>query len=293
MAVANVSVKQRYQADGVLRSFAIPFAFIPGNGSSVTKVYKVTYDAQLVATETPMTEGALNDYVLDPAYNPATGIDNQNVIFNVAPAATAQVLVLRVLPLTQLLSFLNTGPTFYKTVEQGFDILTQVAQQLDEKIQRAPKFRVSGTSNDLPLPDPQIGGPYVWIINTDGEIEFVLPEDVSLQAAFAGQDEFNVTLNTISQILTGYAFNGTKYSSVTIEFEVQQSGQGVFTNGKFRLQYNAGAWQKVGQTEDDNGTPMGVTFGIQQTGTVVQLLANETGVGDAKVKLKRMFFLAS
>lgn len=290
MSVANVAVKQRYQGDGVTTSFAIPFAFIPGNGSTVTKVYKITYDSQLKATETLQVLGSNNDYTLAPDYNASTGIDNSNVVFNIAPTALTQVLVIRALDLKQALSLMNTGPTFYKTVENGLDILTFIAQQLDEKIQRAPKFRVSGVSNDLALPDPQVGSIYLWVIDVDGKIQFLAPSDAGLQIAFSGQDPFTVPMNSISMILAGYAFDGTKFSSVVIEYEVQQ-GATVFTNGVFQLQCLNGTWQKVDRGQWDNGTPMGVNFAIQQTLTVVQLLANETGVGDAKLKLKRLYFL--
>jgi hypothetical protein len=294
VSVSNVAVKQRYIANGVTTSFAIPFAFIAGNGSASTKVYKISFDAEGKATETLQTEGALNDYTLSPVYNAGTGIDNSNVIFNTAPAVGLDILVIRSLPLTQLTSFLSTGPTFYKSIENVADILTFLIQQLDEKLQRAPKWRMSADYNNVPIPDIPTDGPRIWGINEDGDIEFYLPGDLEFAIAFNGYTKFAVPLNAVGQIMTGFSYDGTIYSSIIFEYEVQQ-GTTVFTNGSFQLQYLQdgspnGTWQVVKRGEYDNGTPMGITFPIQQTLKVVQLLATETGVGDAIVKLKRMVF---
>jgi hypothetical protein len=276
-----------------MTSFAIPFAFIPGNGASVTQVYLITYDSQGVATETLQTLGTSQDYYLDPPYNSATGIDNVNVIFNTAPPVNTQTLVIRQMSLTQMTSFLNSGPTFLKSIENVADVATFLIQQLQEQITRTPKFRLSGTDDNVALPDvPTNSSVMLWSFDVDGKVKFLSPSDVSFQAAFSDQLPFSVPMNSASQILTGYSFDGAKYSSVVIEYEVQQ-GTTVFTNGAFQLQCRNGTWQKVDRSQYDNGTPMGVTFGIQQTSTVVQLLANETGVGDAVVKLRKMYFLAA
>lgn len=291
MSVSNVTVKQRYSNDGIKTSFAIPFAFIPGNGAAVTDVYVITYDTNGVPTETLKIIGTSQDYYLDPPYNASTGADNVNVIFNSPPPANSQTLVVRQMSLVQMTSFLSSGPTFLKSIENVADVATFLIQQLQEQITRTPKFRISGINDNVMLPDVPTGAVKIVTFDINGNFVYLSPSDVGFQAAFDEQVKFSVPMNSASMLLTGYAFDSAKYSSVIIEFEVSQ-GTTVFTNGSFQLQCLNGTWQRVPRGAYDNGTPMGVTFAIQQTSTVVQLLANETGVGDAIVKLRKMYFLA-
>lgn len=94
--------------------------------------------------------------------------------------------------------------------------------------------------------------------------------------------------------LVGQAFDGTKISSVVFEFEITR-GAIIFANGRFSMQYKSGAWKWIDLGYgDEDGTPHGITFTIEQTGTIGQLkAAASSGPGDVKIKLKRKSFNAN
>ncbi len=51
MSVSNTTINLPYACDGITVSFAISFAFIAGNGSASTPVYKITDFTFTSATE--------------------------------------------------------------------------------------------------------------------------------------------------------------------------------------------------------------------------------------------------
>lgn len=139
MSVANTAVKALYQGNGSNDTFAIPFAYIAVEASTVVKVYKVDVDG----VKTLQTEGALQDYILDPPYNATTNpAGPANVIFNTAPAADVKVLVTRTMLLRQVVAFSNIGRIPGESVEQGLDRLCYLIQQLNDKLGRTLEFNI-------------------------------------------------------------------------------------------------------------------------------------------------------
>lgn len=139
MSVANTAVKALYQGNGSNDTFAIPFAYIAVEASTVVKVYKVDVDG----VKTLQTEGALQDYILDPPYNATTNpAGPANVIFNTPPAADVKVLVTRSMLLRQVVAFSNIGRIPGESVEQGLDRLCYMIQQLNDKLGRTLEFNI-------------------------------------------------------------------------------------------------------------------------------------------------------
>lgn len=156
MAVSNQTVKQAYVGTGVLTTFAIPFAYIPQYASEDVKVYKLNTLTGLI---TLMTEGALQDYTLTPPYNAVSNpAGPTDVVFNVAPLVTDKVLVTRLLPLTQIVNYINTGKFVAKSHEMGMDRMTFMIQQIADALGRASQISIvdelGGFDTTIPpLPD--------------------------------------------------------------------------------------------------------------------------------------------
>ena len=76
----------------------------------------------------------------------------------------------------------------------------------------------------------------------------------------------------------------------TITFSAALPLYSVFGNGMFRLQFINGVWTIISRTQYDNGTPIGVTWSVSQSGSIGTLQAAETGVGNGTIKTKRHLF---
>lgn len=166
MSLSDLDVKAIYNANGVTTAFAIPFVHI-FNDSAETIVYVFDPAADPVVHDLQV-EGALQDYTLTGASPPGTPFDT-HVTFNVAPASGLQVMVVRKIDLTQPEDLNATSTVNLATIERMGDRITAIAQQLDEMIKRAPKFRQSYTTvTDPLLPVPAAGLFLKWNADEDG-----------------------------------------------------------------------------------------------------------------------------
>jgi hypothetical protein len=92
-------------------------------------------------------------------YN-VTGTGNENggaVVYDVAPATGIQVIIARLLPLTQDLDVLNQGGFYPESVEQEFDISEMQIQQLQEQLNRSVKGPMTEQWPLLPPPPDRRG----------------------------------------------------------------------------------------------------------------------------------------
>jgi len=137
MSVSNTVVKQMYNGNGSTTNFAIPFAYIPDEASAQVKVYTIVSSTGVA---TLRTEGAMQDYTLTPAYDAVTNPNGPTtVVFNTAPTALQKVLVIRSVPLTQVIEYIANASSFRADdVEEGMDRLALMIQQLAEVLGRVP-----------------------------------------------------------------------------------------------------------------------------------------------------------
>lgn len=101
--------------------------------------------------------------------------------------------------------------------------------------------------------------------------------------------KFSVTSGQSATNLTGETVDGTIYSSVLYEFEVQQ-GTTIGSSGSFALQYLNAAWVLAMGPVLNAGSSMGVLFSVTQSTTISQLQAAEAGLGNGTIKLKKSYF---
>ena len=153
MAIASITVKQSYVANGTNDTFAIPF--VPVVSDSAEVVVYVRDESTNPDTVTLQVEGALQDYVLDGAVLP-TDFDT-DVVFNAGkiPANGKIVTIISSIPYTQTLDLSNNGNLNLEVLELTLDRIVRMVQQLNERFSRVPLLGVTEqVSADLVLPDP-------------------------------------------------------------------------------------------------------------------------------------------
>ncbi len=150
MSISNLLVQQVYAANGVTTTFAIPFAFLDGDAELVTKVYLVN-----TTTGAKTLQTLVADYTLPHD----VGTEPSEVLFGVAPATAQDVLVTRVLELSQAIEFLNSGQMLLDNIEEGMDILTQLLQQINEVSAKSMRLHeIQLVSAFDPVFPPTMGG---------------------------------------------------------------------------------------------------------------------------------------
>lgn len=78
-----------------------------------------------------------------------------------------RIVIMRELPLQQQLDLINQGDYYAEDIEQAFDDLTMITQQLNDESSRSIKISIgSGDDIDASLPDPVPGMAFGW--NSDG-----------------------------------------------------------------------------------------------------------------------------
>ena len=135
MAVTTTISKITYTGNGTTTSFSIPFKFVDDSHIVVKNL--------TTTTETTWVDGT--DYTLSGAGNDAGG----TLTATAAPAATETLLIYRTVPLLQELDLVLTGSFNSQNVEDRFDLLYMLVQQLGEGI--APGS--GNVSKQLKFPD--------------------------------------------------------------------------------------------------------------------------------------------
>ncbi len=150
MSVSDVDMRQRFTGDGATTDFAIPFD-INATASDEVQVYTVD-ESVSPAVETLK--------VITTHYTIVTS--DTIVRFGTAPATGIIVLIIRKIALTQTLNLSATGAVPMEDIETAFDRSTSQIQFLREKIDRALKFRISSTNQDIEVPDISAGTYLKW-----------------------------------------------------------------------------------------------------------------------------------
>lgn len=134
MSIASaISKSGPYACNGVTVAFTLSFACL------------ATTDLQVVRTD---ASGADTTLVLTTDYSVSLNADQVNapggtVTLVVAPATGFQITVLRNIAMTQGTSLPNQGAWYPKVVENAFDKLTMLVQQINEKVSRSVQVGVT------------------------------------------------------------------------------------------------------------------------------------------------------
>ncbi len=88
------------------------------------------------------------------------GIGLGNVTFTAGnfPALNAEIIIIRDVPLTQLVDYINHSAFDMDILEKSLDYLTIIAQQFNELVGRVVKLPITSLVTNLTLPDSVAGG---------------------------------------------------------------------------------------------------------------------------------------
>ena len=154
VALATVSDTEspvKVYSSGTATSYTIPFDYISDSDITVTLVNSAT--------------GAETAQTLDVDYT----ITGSAVIYSVAPGSGYKVVIQRETPYTQEASFSSGEAPPLTTYESAYDKLTYLAQDLDERLKRAPLLPASAAMTDIEWPNFASNAGKLVRINTDGD----------------------------------------------------------------------------------------------------------------------------
>lgn len=176
MAFDNPVVKDTYTGDNSTVTFAIPFEVID-DAEVETVVYLL---------DTSVTPNVATVQVLGADYS----IVGSNVEFDTAPTTDDLVVIGRVLALEQELDLINNGALPATSLENQFDRVVAMIQQLNEKIERAPILEyTSQLSGQLEFPYPVAGSVIGWD-PTGLFLQTYTAEELGLTPQAIGEQEF-------------------------------------------------------------------------------------------------------
>ncbi len=137
MTVATTHNRKEYIGDAVQVAFPYDFLVLD------EEHFEIYLDGVLKTLTT--------DYTVSGVLNQSGG----NITFGTAPAVGVEVLILRVVPVTQGVKLPNTGSFPSETVEkQAFDKTVMIEQQMAEEIDRAIKLGKDSNLTDVEFPEP-------------------------------------------------------------------------------------------------------------------------------------------
>lgn len=172
MAISNNNNKIEYTANGVQTAFTFPYT------------YYLQTQLQVYVSGVLKTLGV--DYTVSPTEsNPGDGNPiGGTVTFGAAPANGAIVLIVRILPLTQVV-VLSDGANFpAKTIEKTLDQLVMMLQQHDEDLART--FKVGVTEDGLALPDAATrANKYLGFDGSGVPVALSAPTDTALTTTYS------------------------------------------------------------------------------------------------------------
>jgi hypothetical protein len=161
MTVSSQLNRKSFAGDGATTSFA-----------TTPVVFFDTSDLEVYVLDT--VTGIQTLLVLDTDYTVTGGAGSTGTV-NLAggsspygaPSADENLIILRVLPLTQETDFVQNDPSDADVAEEALDRLVMVAQQLDEANDRAIKLPATSSLTDIEMPDPTGFAGYVVVVNDD------------------------------------------------------------------------------------------------------------------------------
>ncbi len=151
MSLANQVIYEVYVGDGSTDTFALPHSPIV-NDSTETLVYVYDTTADPI-TRALQVEGALQDYVLINAPTPSSFDTDLQFNAGSIPSATDRILIIRYLPLTQILD-LSSGYVNPYSLEIELMRIVAMIQQVNNLASRAPVISMldldQSFNNNLP-----------------------------------------------------------------------------------------------------------------------------------------------
>lgn len=129
-------------------------------------VFPFTFEILATTDLLVYVDGVLKNMGTDYSVSAAPWTAGGNVTFVTAPGAGVTVVILRYIPLTQVTDLIEGAKFSSETIEDVFDKLTMLCQDLKEVVGRALILTPGSLYKDLSVPDPVAGQMLIW--NFDG-----------------------------------------------------------------------------------------------------------------------------
>ena len=200
-----------------------------GNGSTTQFPYtfRILDEAHLTVVKTA-ADGTETTLVLTTDYT-VSGVGNAsggNVTTTSAPASGETLTILRGVPLTQETDWTNQGPFFAETVEESVDKLTMIAQQFDERLDRAIVLPENSTLTDLEMPAPAALNVLRWNAAETGLENWASVVDIGTVAAISSDittvSGISANVTTVAGISSDVTTVATNVADVTNFADVYQ-----------------------------------------------------------------------
>jgi hypothetical protein len=153
VSVTNTLVKVQYNGDGSTVKFAYTMGILIDPNSNPEQVV-LPYNLLVYFTQNGAT--TLQSGSTYTIYSPTDPTNPSSIVFNTAPGAGVLVTIYRLMPLTQESRFRPQQPMDASTMEEAWDYLTYITQQLQEQLDRTVQLDISSTNSTpilLPPPD--------------------------------------------------------------------------------------------------------------------------------------------
>jgi hypothetical protein len=154
MTLSSTTKRSQYTGNGSTDTFNTGFYFLADEHIAVYQLVDLTGVESLLTLNV--------DYTVTGAGNPAGGA----VVLGTPPATDDKLTIVRSVPLTQLVDYIENDSFPANTHEQALDQLTMALQMLEEHIDRAVIAAVS-SSVTVTLPSPQAGKALKWNTGAD------------------------------------------------------------------------------------------------------------------------------
>ncbi len=201
MSIASESSKVMYQGNGSTVSFNIPFYFLKDEDIKVL-LQKQNAEEQLLQSE--------SEYML------TLGELGGTCNLHTAPAEGETLIIYRDPAILQETAYVDGVPLSAKAREDSLDLLTMICQANRERTDRAVKFNIATSAENIVMPEPEAGRAIIW--NADGsnlkngptisDIDAV--QDNAALATKAAQ-EATVANNEVQEALSGGVASGIRF----------------------------------------------------------------------------------
>ncbi len=154
MSVSHTSNRATYTGDGSTTKFSFPNDWLIDPNASGKTLVDVGGDMQVweealgAGSSTQITTGFT-------VYGPGDPTNPSTVVFSSAPAVGTIITLIRIMPLTQSMRCIPSQPLSASAIEEAFDKLTMICQQLQEQINRTVIEDISNNNaRPIVLPNP-------------------------------------------------------------------------------------------------------------------------------------------
>ena len=217
MAMSNTSDKAIYQGNGSNVNFAIPHQIVV-NDQNETLVYLRDETIPTAPVITLQVYGSLQNYTLTGS-NPPTTPFNNNVKMNVAPTSNQKLIVIRLMPLTEVLNLLTSGNFDYANLNTEFIRVVAMIQQLNEITSRSPVLNIGTTKTQLNIPEPL---PNTVLGFDSTPSANLMLYSVPGQLPVSSETQVIAADNTAGQAVPGFSLAAGTYSSAIFRYSTKR-----------------------------------------------------------------------